>query len=72
MSDVAIEGMCRANTVVARRSRQRKLEHTKSLEQELDETKKAMELWNERAIAAEDMFNQCKSARKSPQMRSAN
>lgn len=51
----AVEDKRRANTVAARRSRQRKLEHVKRLEDELEETKRAMELWKERAIAAEGM-----------------
>ncbi|KAG9094829.1 hypothetical protein FRC06_010441 [Ceratobasidium sp. 370] len=58
----AVEDKRRANTVAARRSRQRKLEHVKNLEQELEETKKAMELWKERAIAAENMLKQYRSA----------
>ncbi|KAG8714846.1 hypothetical protein FRC08_011357 [Ceratobasidium sp. 394] len=60
--NAAVEDKRRANTVAARRSRQRKLEHVKNLEQELEETKKAMELWKERAIAAENMLKQYKSA----------
>jgi hypothetical protein len=51
----AVEDKRRANTVAARRSRQRKLEHVKRLEDELEETKRALELWKEHAIAAEGM-----------------
>lgn len=53
--NAAVEDKRRANTVAARRSRQRKLEHVKRLEEELEETKRALDLWKERAIAAEGM-----------------
>lgn len=49
----AVEDKRRANTVAARRSRQRKLEHVKNLEQQLEEKSRELELWKERAIAAE-------------------
>jgi len=57
----AVEDKRRANTVAARRSRQRKLEHVKKLEDELEEMRKAMELWKERAIAAENMLKSYKA-----------
>ncbi|KAG8740385.1 hypothetical protein FRC10_004394 [Ceratobasidium sp. 414] len=60
--NAAVEDKRRANTVAARRSRQRKLEHVQNLEQELEETKKAMELWKERAIAVENMLKRFESA----------
>ncbi|KAB5591365.1 hypothetical protein CTheo_5194 [Ceratobasidium theobromae] len=55
MLNTAVEDKRRANTVVARRSRQRKLEHVKRLEEELEEMKRTLDLWEERAIAAEGM-----------------
>lgn len=58
----AVDEKRRANTVAARRSRQRKLEHVKRLEDELEEVRKEAELWKERAIAAENMLKQYKSA----------
>ncbi|KAG8698486.1 hypothetical protein FRC11_014391, partial [Ceratobasidium sp. 423] len=51
----AVEDKRRANTVAARRSRQRKLEHVKHLEQQLEEKNLEVELWKERAIAAENI-----------------
>ncbi|KAG8710630.1 hypothetical protein FRC09_021002 [Ceratobasidium sp. 395] len=48
----------RANTVAARRSGQRKLEHVKKLEDELAAVNEAMELWEARAIAAEGMLKE--------------
>ncbi|KAG9105226.1 hypothetical protein FRC07_009479, partial [Ceratobasidium sp. 392] len=52
----AVEDKRRANTVAARRSRQRKLEHVKNLEDELAAARQEAELWKERAIAAEGML----------------
>lgn len=49
----AVEDKRRANTVAARRSRQRKLEYVKTLEEQLAEKTREVELWKERAIAAE-------------------
>lgn len=57
----AVDKKRRANTVAARRGRQRKLEHLKRLEEEL-EAKKGAELWREQAIAAKNMLKQYKSA----------
>ncbi|KAG8722856.1 hypothetical protein FRC09_005602 [Ceratobasidium sp. 395] len=48
----------RANTVAARRSGQRKLEHVKKLEDELGAVNEAKELWKARAIAAEGMLRE--------------
>ncbi|CCO32629.1 hypothetical protein BN14_06692 [Rhizoctonia solani AG-1 IB] len=49
----AVEDKRRANTVAARRSRQRKLEYVKNLEILLEEKNHEIALWKERAIAAE-------------------
>ncbi|KAG8725782.1 hypothetical protein FRC12_024038 [Ceratobasidium sp. 428] len=56
--NAAVEDKRRANTVAARRSRQRKLEHVKGLEEELAAANEAMELWKARAIAAEGMLKE--------------
>lgn len=53
--NAAVEDKRRANTVAARRSRQRKLEYVKTLEVQLEEKTREMELWKERAIAAENI-----------------
>ncbi|KAJ1303584.1 hypothetical protein OPQ81_011767 [Rhizoctonia solani] len=53
--NAAVEDKRRANTVAARRSRQRKLEYVKTLETQLEEKSRELELWKERAIAAEKM-----------------
>jgi len=49
----AIETKRRQNTIAARRSRQRKLEHTRQLEQENEELQAQVAMWKERALAAE-------------------
>ncbi|KAH7322084.1 hypothetical protein B0J17DRAFT_530273, partial [Rhizoctonia solani] len=56
--NAAVEDKRRANTVAARRSRQRKLEYVKTLEQQLEEKDREIELWKERAIAAEGIVRQ--------------
>ncbi|KAF8713289.1 hypothetical protein RHS03_00744, partial [Rhizoctonia solani] len=53
--NAAVEDKRRANTVAARRSRQRKLEYVKTLEIQLAEKEHEIALWKERAIAAEGM-----------------
>ncbi|KAF8754905.1 hypothetical protein RHS01_05470 [Rhizoctonia solani] len=53
--NAAVEDKRRANTVAARRSRQRKLEYVKTLEIQLAEKDHEIALWKERAIAAEGM-----------------
>ncbi|KDQ15138.1 hypothetical protein BOTBODRAFT_73070, partial [Botryobasidium botryosum FD-172 SS1] len=45
----AIETKRRQNTIAARRSRQRKLEHTRQLEQENEELQAQVAMWKERA-----------------------
>ncbi|EUC54515.1 BZIP transcription factor [Rhizoctonia solani AG-3 Rhs1AP] len=56
--NAAVEDKRRANTVAARRSRQRKLEYVKTLEDQLAEKSREVELWKERAIAAEGIVRQ--------------
>ncbi|QRV92746.1 bZIP transcription factor [Ceratobasidium sp. AG-Ba] len=58
--NAAVEDKRRANTVAARRSRQRKLEHLQNLEKELEEARHGMEVWRERAIAAEKELKEYK------------
>jgi len=50
---VAIETKRRQNTIAARRSRQRKLEHTRQLEQINEQLQADLDAWRERALAAE-------------------
>nr|GAT61150.1 predicted protein [Mycena chlorophos] len=48
----------RQNTLAARKSRRRKLEHVQGLEREVDELKGLVERWKERAIMVQGMLKQ--------------
>ena len=51
-----IEQKRRQNTVAARRSRKRKLEHLQSLEKSLEDERQKREVWRERALMMSDML----------------
>jgi hypothetical protein len=52
----AIEAKRRQNTLAARRSRRRKLEHQKELETAVDGERKQKDAWKNRAIAFETLL----------------
>jgi hypothetical protein len=54
----AIEAKRRQNTLAARRSRQRKLDHVRGLEELLDRMTKDRDMWKERAMRAEEKIRE--------------
>ncbi|KAJ7228130.1 hypothetical protein B0H12DRAFT_1004037, partial [Mycena haematopus] len=51
-----IEYKRRQNTIAARKSRKRKLEHQQALEDEVDALKQQVTMWRERAVMAQEML----------------
>ncbi|KAF7292978.1 Imprinted and ancient [Mycena indigotica] len=51
-----IEWKRRQNTLAARKSRKRKLEHQQGLEQQIDDLKSQVTMWRERALMAQEML----------------